>query len=158
MRLLAFTLLAATAVPCLADLPSVAPPVQFSERSVHSGKWSDPATWSGRRVPAAGDRVQIRAGDHVVYDVNSDQAIRMVHVAGTLTFARDRNTRLDVGLLKIEPGDTATEDGFACDMHTEPPKVDPKAPRPALEIGTTEEPIPAGVTATVRLVYFPGMD
>src|SRR5258706_16319676 len=81
--------------------------VTFDARSAHSGRWSDPNTWAGKRVPQAGDRVQIRAGNVVTYDVVSTQALRMVHVAGTLTFARDRSTRLDVGLLKVQPGDEA---------------------------------------------------
>ena len=57
------------------------------------------------------------AGHTVVYDVDSEQAIRAIHVAGTLTFARDRDTRLDVGLIKIQAGDDASEDGFDCDAH-----------------------------------------
>src|SRR5207249_1716448 len=98
-----------------------------------------------------GDRVQIRAGDTVTYDVVSAGPLRMVHVAGTLTFARDRSTRLDVGLLKVQPGEEVTEDGFACDAHPEPASSRPLFPTPALEIGTAEKPIPAHVTATVRL-------
>src|SRR5262245_15953247 len=76
-------------------------------RSAHSGVWSAGSTWEGCKVPPAGSRVQIRTGHKVVYDVKSDQAIRSIHVAGTLTFAPDRDTRLDVGLIKIQPGDNA---------------------------------------------------
>jgi hypothetical protein len=132
--------------------------VSFNTRSAHSGRWSDPNTWAGKRVAQAGDYVQIRAGDKVTYDVVSTQALRMVHVAGTLTFARDRSTRLDVGLLKVQPGDETTEDGFNCDAHPEPAAVHPKLPVADLEIGSPESPIPANVTATVRLVYFEGAD
>ncbi len=134
-------------------------PVVFTVRTAHSGRWSDPNTWTERRVPASGDCVQVRTGHTVVYDVLSDQALRVVHVAGTLTFARDRSTRMDVGLLKIEPGETTTEDGFNCTAHDPMPGRSPASgPRPTLEIGTAERPIPANVTATVRLTYFPGMD
>src|SRR5947209_17632218 len=96
-------------------------------RSVQSGPWSAPATWEGGKVPAAGARVQVRAGHAVVYDVRSEQPIRSIHVAGTLTFAPDRDTRLDVGLIKLQPGDDASENGFDCDDHA--PAVAAGAPR-----------------------------
>ena len=133
-------------------------PVVFDLRSVRSGRWSDPCSWSAQRMPRAGDRVQVRARDKIVYDIVSDQAIRMLHVAGTLSFARDRDTRLDVGLLKVQPGDEASEDGFNCDAHPDPAPARAGAPVPTLEIGTPEAPIPAAVTAVIRLVYFEGAD
>lgn len=131
--------------------------LKFDARSAHGGKWSDAGTWENGRAPRAGDRVQIRPDHAVIYDVDSSDALRMVHVAGTLTFARDRNTRLDVGLLKIQSGDDAAEDGADCDAHSDhgaPGTL--AASQPVLEIGTTDHPIPAGITATIRLVYFPG--
>src|SRR5262249_22521755 len=70
-------------------------------RSAASGPWSAPSTWEGNKVPGAGARVQVRAGHTVVYDVQSPAVLRSLHVAGTLTFAPDRDTRLDVGLIKI---------------------------------------------------------
>src|SRR5207248_1565030 len=90
-------------------------------RSAQSGPWSAPATWEGGRIPGAGARVQIRSGHTVTYDLTPpvaarlDRVIRSIHVAGTLTFARDRDTWLDVGLIKIQPGDDASESGFDCD-------------------------------------------
>jgi RNA polymerase sigma factor (sigma-70 family) len=125
-------------------------------RSAGSGPWSAPATWEGGKVPGTGATVQVRTGHTVLYDVKSDQLIRAVHVAGTLTFAADRDTRLDVGLIKIQPGDAASEDGFDCDAHTRP--TDPSAPRPALEVGTPDRPIHTNHTALVRLTYVQGMD
>ncbi|HEV8377710.1 MAG TPA: G8 domain-containing protein [Tepidisphaeraceae bacterium] len=130
--------------------------VEFQIHSAKSGNWSDAKTWAEGRLPKAGERVQIREGHRVVYDVESDQAIRMIHVAGTLSFARDRSTRLDVGLLRISGGETADEDGFVCHGAAELPVA--KGERPVLEIGTLQEPIPTSVTATIRLVYFDGMD
>jgi hypothetical protein len=115
-------------------------------------------------VPKAGDFVQVRAGQVVVYDGTADAnvpALRLVHVAGTLTFARDKSTRLDVGLLKVQPGEEASEDGFVCSVHSTPEEISlPASPRlpAALEVGSAEEPIPAGVTATIRLVRFDGTD
>ena len=125
-------------------------------RTHRSGDWSNAETWDGGKVPAAGARVQIRQGHHVRYDVESDQVIRSIHVAGILEFARDRNTRLDVGLIKIQPGDDASENGFDCEAHM--PVVAPGAPRPALLVGLPDQPVPAGTTALIRLTYIEGMD
>src|SRR5690554_6144990 len=65
-------------------------------RSARSGDWSEPATWEGGKVPAAGARVLIREGHTVRYDVASDDVIRAINIAGTLRFATDRDTRLTV--------------------------------------------------------------
>jgi hypothetical protein len=125
-------------------------------RSAGSGRWSAPATWEGGKVPAAGARVQVRAGHTVVYDLRSDQAIRSIHVAGTLTFAPDRDTRLDVGLIKIQAGSDASEEGFDCDAHVQ--AMDRGKGRPALLVGTADRPIKAGHRAIIRLVHMEGMD
>ena len=156
MRIVNHFLLLCCAVAFSCSLLS-AEGVRFDARTAHDGRWSEAATWENGRVPKAGDFVQVRTGHHVIYDVESDQALRMVHVAGTLVFARDRNTRLDVGLLKIQPGENAEEDGANCDAHMAhgPDGATDSSPA-ALEIGTADDPIPAGVTATIRLVYFPG--
>jgi len=131
-----------------------AEPVTFDVRSAKSGPWSDPATWDGH-APRAGERVLVRAGHTVTYDVENHEALRMVHVSGTLTFSREKNTLLEVGLLRVAPGETCSEDGFDC--HDEAPSGG-TATRPVLEIGTAENPIPANVTATIRLRYFAGMN
>jgi hypothetical protein len=125
-------------------------------RSARSGPWSAQATWEGGKVPGAGAKVQIRQGHAVTFDVQTEKPIRLVHVAGTLSFATDKDTCLDVGLLKIQPGDNASEDGFDCDGLVPDPK--PGEPRPALEVGTPERPVAAGKTARIRLVHFDGMD
>ncbi len=128
--------------------------VQFQARTARSGNWSDAQTWEGGRQPQGGDFVQVRAGHAVTYDVDSTTALRMLHVAGTLTFSREKNTLLDVGLIKIEPGDTTTEDGFNC--HDEAPALPASGAMPVLEIGTAAAPIPDGVKATIRLRHFKG--
>jgi hypothetical protein len=92
----------------------------------------------------------------VTYDLNSDQVIRSIHVAGTLTFAADRDTRLDVGLIRIQAGEEATEVGFDCDAHAIEPQ--PGKPRPALEVGAPDRPIDAKHTALIRLTYVAGLD
>src|SRR5206468_1010603 len=86
-------------------------------RSARSGPWSAAETWEGAKVPGEGDRVQVRAGHEVVYDAASDRVIRSVHVAGVLRFDPERDTRLVAGLIKVQPGDDASEDGFDCDAH-----------------------------------------
>src|SRR5215813_12758454 len=91
--------------------------ISFDARSARSGKWSDPATWENSRTPRAGVNVQIRSGHEVTYDVPSGPPIRILHIAGTLTFSRDTSTTLEVGLIRIEAGEEVSEDGFECDMH-----------------------------------------
>ncbi len=146
MRLLLLALL-------LASLAH-AEPTAFDVRSARSGPWSDAATWDGR-VPQAGDRVQVRAGHVVTYDVDSSAPLRLVHIAGTLTFSRERNTLLEAGLIRVMPGEACSEDGFDC---LDDAPVREAAERPALEIGTLDAPIPPGVTVTIRLRYFDGMN
>mgnify|MGYP003340541784 FL=1 len=97
----------------------------------------------------------IRAGHRVLYDVQADVVIRGINVSGTLAFTRERNTRLNVGLLKIQPGDQYSEDGFACDAHL--PETKANTALPALEVGTQSEPIPAGITALIRLHHVEGL-
>jgi hypothetical protein len=130
-----------------------APPIV---RTAQSGAWSAPATWEGGKVPSANARVLIREGHRVLYDLQATRPIRSLTVSGTLSFARDKDTRLDVGLIKIQAGEDCTEEGFACDAHPGPPG--PGKLRAALEVGTPEQPIPAGRTALIRLVYVDGLD
>jgi predicted amidohydrolase YtcJ len=125
-------------------------------RSRQSGAWSSPSTWEGGAAPGAGARVQVREGHSVLYDRNSDRAIRSIHVAGTLSFATDHDTRLDVGLVKIQRGDDASEDGFDCESHARGAPSD--SPRPALVVGTATRPISPEHKALIRLVVFDDMD
>src|SRR5207253_8087797 len=69
------------------------------------------------RSPAAGGRVLIRPGHTVTYDVKSNDVIRAVQIGGTLSFARDRDTLLNTGLVRIAPGEEYSEEGFECDAH-----------------------------------------
>lgn len=125
-------------------------------KSAKSGPWSDGATWEGGAVPPAGSRVLIRPGHTVLYDLLSDRAIRSVHIGGGLRFASDRDTRLDVGLIKVQPGEDCVEDGFNCEAHLAPPAEG--SVRPFLQVGSAEQPIAADHRAQIRLVYFDGMD
>jgi hypothetical protein len=149
MSCVAWIVIAATAATV-----SGAPPALV--RSAASGHWSEPRTWEGGAVPSAGDRVQIRAGHVVTYDTQTERPFRSVHIAGTLRFPPDRDTRLDVGLIKIERGDDPSESVSGCEGHL---AMDaPLTPRPALEVGTRERPIARGRSALIRLAQVDGLD
>ena len=124
-------------------------------RSVTSGPWSSTETWEGGTVPAAGASVQVRIGHVVTYDVNSSVPIRFLHIAGTMRMATNRDTRLEVGVIKIQSTDTATEDGFFCDAHLA--GLDPGVARAALLVGTAAEPVEPGFKALIRLTPMPNM-
>jgi hypothetical protein len=131
----------------------------FTLRSVKSGPWSAPETWDARRAPREGDRVLIGRKTRVLLDVDSPAVIRYLQVAGTLAFARDRNTTLNVGVITIQPTEEYAETGFDCHARAEDQKHQP-APgeRAALEVGTPQDPIPHPYTARIRLHRTAGMD
>ena len=136
--------------------------IRFSLRSVTDGNWSDAKTWNPARVPRANDRVLVSRGTRVVYDAKSDDVIRLIQVVGTLAFARDRDTLLNVGVLKVQNSDTCTESGFACDFmevnKAGEPQGAPAGGLPTLEVGTPDAPIPAEHRARIRLHYLEGMN
>ena len=127
-------------------------------RSVQSGAWSDAATWDGNEVPGHGVQVQVRQGHTVTYDVQAPESvvIRALFIAGTVSFATDKSTQLNVGLIKIEASDSTDEEGFDCEMHLVAP--DPTIVRASLLVGTPLQPVAANSTALIRLKYFPGMN
>jgi len=125
-------------------------------RTAQSGPWSAAATWENGTVPGEGARVLIRAGHEVTYDVKSDAKIRFVHIAGTLSFAPDKDTRLVTGLIRIEASEEAREEGFNCD--TDAHAEHAHGPKPALLVGTPEQPIAADHKAEIRLALCDGQD
>jgi hypothetical protein len=134
-------------------------PVAFSIQSVQDGKWSDPKTWKPARVPGQGDRVLVSRGTRVEYDVKSPDVIRLIQVVGTLQFARDRSTELNVGILTIQHTDACSEHGFACEF--EGAKAGPSTPAeqwPSLIVGTPDAPIPEEHTARIRLHFLQGFN
>ncbi|RYZ58025.1 MAG: transmembrane domain-containing protein, partial [Proteobacteria bacterium] len=56
-------------------------------------RWSDRATWPGRKVPKAGDSVTIPAGKTVLLDV-SPPALNGLTIMGKLAFADDKDLEL----------------------------------------------------------------
>src|SRR6187431_873754 len=60
---------------------------------VKATKWSDPASWPNRKVPAAGDKVTIGRDKDVVLDV-SPPALGGLSIDGKLSFADDADLEL----------------------------------------------------------------
>lgn len=129
--------------------------------SAASGAWSSSQTWQGGQVPTDGDRVLVRGGDRVTYDLVSDAKLWSVHVAGRLDFAADRDTQMNVGLLLVKPGDDGAETddfvGTSRGDHAHHHHATDAAPA-ELHIGTADMPIAAGHRAVVRLTWQSGMD
>jgi len=136
--------------------------VKFDLRSVQDGNWSNPKTWNLDRVPKAGDRVLVERKTRVVYDVKSVDVLRLVQVVGTLSFARDRDTELNVAVFKVQNSDECSESGFACDFADVNQAGEPQGARegnmPLLEVGSIDQPIPAAHTAKIRLHFLDGMN
>ena len=124
----------------------------FTLESKADGAWSDAGTWQPERQPKAGDKVRIRSGHTVVFNSKSSHLIPLLHVEGSLVFTRDRDTELNVAVLKVGGG-KEKHSGVA-DVHGH--KMAPISAR--LEVGTPEKPIPAGVTARILLHYIDGLD
>ena len=145
-----------------AVLPAQREAVQFSVKSVADGDWTNQKIWQPQRLPKAGDRVLVSSRTSVRFDAKTTPVIRLIQVAGTLRFARDRSTELNVCLLKVQAGNKCTERGFACDFNSLKPNGEPNAQPgkslPTLEVGTQQNPIPAAHTARIRLHYLEGMD
>ena len=62
-------------------------------QSAGQSRWSDPATWPNRKVPAAGEKVTIDSGKDVVLDV-SPPALGGVTINGKLSFANNADVEL----------------------------------------------------------------
>jgi hypothetical protein len=135
---------------------------QFDLSSARDGNWSDAKTWTPARVPKAGDRVLVSHGTRVLYDGVNHDVVRLVQVVGTLVFARDRNTELNVGILKVQNSKVCSETGFSCDFAEVNSAGEPKRPQlgvmPTLEVGTLAEPLPRQFTARIRLHHVKGLD
>jgi hypothetical protein len=80
-------------------------------RSVQSGKWSDPATWSAGGIPGAADAVTITAGDTVIYDLAAGRVAGVrVEAGATLLFDPGMDATLEtsanvitLGTLRLRP-------------------------------------------------------
>src|SRR5688572_18954393 len=61
--------------------------------AVRQTRWSDPATWPDRKVPAAGDKVIIAKGKNVLLDV-SPPSLGSLTIDGKLSFADNADLEL----------------------------------------------------------------
>src|SRR3954469_16176641 len=64
-----------------------------SSSAVKGGRWSDPATWSGKKVPGENAAVTIDKDMDVVLDVSSP-ALRSLTINGKLSFADNKDLEL----------------------------------------------------------------
>ncbi len=145
---LSFTLVLATSFRVQAEA--------FSIESAGNGAWSEARTWKPERVPAAGDKVRVRSGHEVLYDVATEDVLPVLHVEGALVFDRDQDTELHVGVLMVG-AERATAGAGVADVHDHDALPEHTA-LARLEIGTTNEPLPANVTARIVLHYVEGAD
>lgn len=149
----------ATRMTCLA-LALLACPLRVSaERcfSTTDGNWSDPETWKPRRIPASGDEVHIAPGTSVRYDVENDAVISRLYIAGSLAFATDRNTLLEVGDIRIGP-DSYPDEGPGVEDLRHDHHVPEEALDARLEIGSFDQPLLHPYVARIRLHFLEGMD
>ena len=80
-------------VPLLCSDPNVV--------STASGDWSNPQTWSTRRVPNKNDRITISRNHTVIYDVIANTELDCIEVQGHLTFSPDVDTQMRVGTIMV---------------------------------------------------------
>ncbi len=67
--------------------------VQAAAPAAKATRWSDPATWPNKKVPAAGDKVEIASGKEVILDV-STPALGGLTINGKLSFANTADVEL----------------------------------------------------------------
>src|SRR5438093_4339624 len=91
---------------------------------VVAGGWSNPATCSTGKIPAARDKILISARHDVVYDALSDAKLACVEVRGRLRFRADANTRMKTANLMVQ------DEGY-------------------LEVGSPTAPVAPNVTAEI---------
>jgi cell migration-inducing and hyaluronan-binding protein len=84
--------LLASLVPALL-LVSVSAVVQAAQQPVKATRWSDPASWPDKKVPRAGDKVEIASGKEVILDV-SPPALGGLTINGKLSFANTADLEL----------------------------------------------------------------
>src|SRR5690606_27964580 len=88
-------LLLASLVPVFltAGLPAGAQAQDAGSPAAAATRWSDPASWPNRKVPAEGDKVVIPRGKEVILDV-SPPPLGGLSIDGKLTFSSDSDLEL----------------------------------------------------------------
>src|SRR6187549_924929 len=82
--------------------------------AVRQTRWSDPATWPERKVPAAGDKVTIAKDKNVLLDV-SPPALASLTIDGRLSFANNADLELTTEWIMVHG---ELEIGTAASPHT----------------------------------------
>ena len=91
---------------------------------VKSGNWSDSTTWANQQIPSAGSNIWVMPGRTLTVDGNIAPSLRTIRISGTLNFATNTNTKLNVDTIVVDPTGTFT-------------------------MGTAASPISSGVSANV---------
>lgn len=107
-------------------LLNLVPIAEATHVAVNNGSWFDPSTWANGEVPGDGARVHIPEGVSVAYDGESDVSLFTVRVDGSLEFATDRDTFMEVDTLIV-----------ASSGH--------------MSIGTIDNPVAANVSAVIQI-------
>lgn len=140
---------------------------RYETWAVRDGAWGDATTWRDGRLPKRGDRVLIAPGRSVVVTAKHTPVIKLIHVAGTLRFATDADTELNVCVIKVQPiaavatanaGAVGVDDVHEGDDHDRHHGHRSRPIEAALEIGRPGAPIASDRTAVVRLHLLDGMD
>jgi hypothetical protein len=100
------------------------PDAGVTATAAQDGNWSNPGTWLGGKLPIAGDNVLIPEGLTVTVDSVQTVPLHTIRDDGLLQFSTTQNSGLLVDTLVVTPCGT-------------------------LDIGTTAQPIPANVHATL---------
>ena len=126
-------------------------------KTIQSGNWSSPQVWNNGQIPVASDNVLIDSGHVVLYDMDSNDAIRLIHIRGKLEFSRTVNTNLVVGMIVISAKNSVDVNANCSGMQNGGPTWF-TAPRPTLEVGSMDNPIPGNISTKIQLKYFSDMD
>jgi hypothetical protein len=106
------------------QLLDLVPRSEATHVAIGNGDWFDSSTWHQGRIPDAGAKVLIPRGVEVTYDGENDASIFTIRVDGKLQFATDRDTKLVIDTMVVSPSGR-------------------------LEVGTSQRPIEAGVSARI---------
>ncbi len=72
----------------------------YTSAQAQEALWSNPATWPGNKVPAAGEQVTIDSGKEVILDV-SPPALGGITISGKLSFADNSDLELSTEWIMI---------------------------------------------------------
>ncbi len=82
---------------------NLVPVSEATHVAIKNGSWFDPDTWAGGEVPGEGAKVLIPEGVEVQYDGESSVSLFTVRVDGSLEFATDQNTFMEVDTFVVSP-------------------------------------------------------